>query len=181
MYYEIHGSGKPLVLIHGTSATIESFFGKALPLFAKTRQVIAVEMQAHGHTADIDRPLTFEQMAEDTVALLRYLNIKNADFVGWSMGGNVALQIAIRHSELVNKLVVSGSSLETTGMHDAVVNAIRTARRKMCRPSFEKSSNGLRPIPNSGRRRSPKSGSCGWSGRVFERRTLSPSARPCWS
>jgi len=97
MYYEIHGTGRPLVLLHGALCTIEACFGKTLPLFARTRQVIAVEQQAHGRTADIDRPLTTEQMAEDTVALLRQLKIDNADFFGYSMGAGIALQITLRY------------------------------------------------------------------------------------
>lgn len=104
MYYEIHGSGKPLVLLHGA-------FGWATvyPTLAKNRQVIAIELQGHGHTADIARPLTYEQMADDTAALLRQLKIEEADFFGYSMGGNVALAVAIRHPKLVRKLVTAGS------------------------------------------------------------------------
>jgi pimeloyl-ACP methyl ester carboxylesterase len=75
MYYEIHGAGSPLVLLHGGPTTIDTSFGKLLPTLAKARQVIAVEQQGHGHTADIDRPLSFEQMADDTAALLRHLGI----------------------------------------------------------------------------------------------------------
>jgi len=75
MYYEVHGSGRPLVLLHGALSAIGTSFGKVLPSLAKTRQVIAIEQQAHGHTADIDRPLTIEQMADDTTALLRHLGI----------------------------------------------------------------------------------------------------------
>jgi len=91
MYYEIHGTGRPLVLLHGALCTIDGCFGKILPLLAKTRQVIAIEQQAHGHTADIDRPMTTENMANDTVALLRHLKIENADFFGYSMGAGIAL------------------------------------------------------------------------------------------
>ena len=108
MYYEIHGTGRPLVLLHGALSETQSSFGKILPSLAKTRQVIAVEQQAHGHTADIDRPLTIEQMAEDTAALLRQLGIENADFFGYSIGGAVALKIALRHPDLVRKLVFAG-------------------------------------------------------------------------
>jgi pimeloyl-ACP methyl ester carboxylesterase len=87
MYYEIHGTGEPLVLLPGGIATIDNSFGKLIPTIAKHRQVIALEQQGHGHTRDIDRPLTYEQMAEDTVALLRQLKIEKADFFGWSVGG----------------------------------------------------------------------------------------------
>ena len=104
MYYEIHGTGRPLVVLHGA-------FGWAVvfPTLAKNRQVIAIEMQGHGHTADIDRPLTYEQMADDTAALLKQLKIEQADLFGYSMGGNVAMAVAIRHPKLVRKLVTAGS------------------------------------------------------------------------
>jgi pimeloyl-ACP methyl ester carboxylesterase len=104
MYYEIHGSGKPLVLLHGG-------FGWATvhPTLAMDRQAIAVELQGHGHTADIDRPLTYEQMADDTAALLEHLKIEQADVFGYSMGGNVGLALAILHPALVRRLAINGS------------------------------------------------------------------------
>lgn len=108
MYYEIHGSGRPLVLLHGAFGFIEGW-ATVLPTLAKTHQVIAIELQGHGHTHDLDRPLTFEQMAEDTAQLLQQLKIKDADFFGYSMGGTVALGIGIRHPELVRKLAIYGS------------------------------------------------------------------------
>ena len=95
MYYEIHGSGEPLVLLHGALSAIDIDFGRLLHSFAKTRQVIAIEQQAHGHTADIDRPLIYEQMVDDTVALMRHIGIENADIFGYSMGAGIALQISI--------------------------------------------------------------------------------------
>ena len=116
MYYEIHGSGRPLILLHGAYMTID-MLGPILPGLAKTRQVIALEQQAHGHTADIDRPLTYEQMADDTAALVRHLEIDNADVVGYSMGGGIALQLAIRHPGLARKLVVASTSFTSDGMH----------------------------------------------------------------
>lgn len=109
IYYEIHGTGRPLVLLHSALCTIDGCFGKILPLLAKTRQVIAIEQQAHGHTADIDHPLTTEQMAEDTVALLRGLRIESADFFGYSMGAGIALQIALRYPHRVRKLVFAAA------------------------------------------------------------------------
>jgi pimeloyl-ACP methyl ester carboxylesterase len=105
MYYEIHGTGKPVVVLHGAFG-----FATAYPALAKGRQLIAVEMQGHGHTADIDRPLTFVQMADDTAALLEHLKIEQADFFGYSMGGNVALAIAIRHPAIVDKVAINGSN-----------------------------------------------------------------------
>jgi pimeloyl-ACP methyl ester carboxylesterase len=116
MYYEIHGSGRPLVLLHGGGSTIMSTFGRILPELAKTHQVIAAELQAHGHTPDIDRPLSFEQDAADVAALLKQLHIEKADLMGFSNGGTTALQIAIRHPELVNKLVLAATTYKRDGM-----------------------------------------------------------------
>src|SRR4030067_842684 len=107
MYYEIHGEGRPLVLLHGAFSAIGTSFGKLLPELAKTRQVIALEVQAHGHTADIDRPLSMEQMADDTAAALQQLGIENADFFGYSTGAGIALQVVIRHPALVRTLVLA--------------------------------------------------------------------------
>ena len=105
VYYEIHGGPKgkslPLVLLHGGGSTIETSFGKVLPSLAKARQVVAFEQEGHGCTADRNRPFTFDQSAEDTVALLRHLRIERADFFGYSNGGHIALQIAIGHPDLV--------------------------------------------------------------------------------
>ena len=128
MYYEIHGAGRPLVLLHGALMTIETSFGKVLPTLAKTRQVIVIEQQGHGRTADIDRPLTYQQMADDTAALLRQLEIEEADFFGYSMGGNIALQIAIRHPDLVRKLVVAGGNYSLDGYYPEVRESIDHSR-----------------------------------------------------
>ena len=104
MYYELHGRGEPLVLLHGAFGAID-LWGPVLAGLAATRQVIAVELQGHGHTADIDRPFGYEQFADDVAALLDHLTIEQADVVGYSMGGDTALQLAIRHPALVRKLV----------------------------------------------------------------------------
>jgi len=120
MYYEIHGTanGKtpPLVLLHGGGSTIDTSFGKVLPSLAKTRQVVAFEQQGHGRTADIDRPYSFEQSADDAAALLRHLKIERADLFGYSNGGNIALQIAIRHPALARKLVVASAMFKRDGL-----------------------------------------------------------------
>jgi pimeloyl-ACP methyl ester carboxylesterase len=125
MYYEIHGAGRPLVLLHGAMGTID-MFGALLPSLAKTRQVIAVEQQAHGRTADIDRPLRYEQMADDTAALLRHLNIDNADVFGFSLGGGVAWQFVIRHPDLVRKLVVASATYNNDDLYPEVLAGIET-------------------------------------------------------
>jgi pimeloyl-ACP methyl ester carboxylesterase len=107
MYYEIHGTGEPLVLLHGAYMTIDAM-EEIVPELARTKQVIAVELQGHGRTADIDRPLSYEQTADDTAALLRHIGVEEAaDVFGYSMGGGVALQVAVRHPEAVRKLVLA--------------------------------------------------------------------------
>ena len=122
MYYEIHGSGEPLVLIHGGVVGI-TMFGPNVDALAKTRQVIAVELQGHGHTADIDRPMSVEAMADDIAALIQYLGLKQADVMGYSLGGAVALQTVIRHPQSVRKLVVVSAGFARNGMYPEVLTA----------------------------------------------------------
>ncbi|MEI9807220.1 MAG: alpha/beta hydrolase [Bacteroidota bacterium] len=109
MYYEIHGHGKPLVLIHGGGSTIQTSFGRIIPLLAKHRQIIAVELQAHGHTNDRDADLTFEQDADDIAVLLGNLKISKADFLGFSNGAQTIIELTIRHPELVNKIILASA------------------------------------------------------------------------
>ena len=116
MYYEIYGQGKPIVLIHGGGSTIQTSFGKIIPLLAKNRQVIAVELQAHGRTSDRNADLSFEQDADDVAALLHNLNIPKADFLGFSNGGTTTLQIAIRHPDVVNKIVLGSALAKRNGV-----------------------------------------------------------------
>jgi pimeloyl-ACP methyl ester carboxylesterase len=116
MYYEIYGQGKPLVLIHGGGSTIQSNFEKVIPLFAKNRKVIAVELQAHGRTSDRNADLSFEQDADDVVTLLKNLKIDKADFFGFSNGGTTTLQIAIRHPEIVDKIVLGSALAKRNGV-----------------------------------------------------------------
>lgn len=116
MYYEIYGQGKPLVLIHGGGSTIQTTFGKVIPLFAKNRKVIAVEMQAHGRTSDRNTDLSFEQDADDIATLLKNLNIEKADFFGFSNGGTSTLQIAIRHPEIVDKIILGSALAKRNGV-----------------------------------------------------------------
>ena len=105
-------------------SAIGTSFGKVLPSLAETRQVIAIEQQAHGHTADIDRPLSYEQMADDTAALLWHIGIESADVFGWSMGGGIALQITIRHPEVVRKVVVASATYNSGGVHPGILAGI---------------------------------------------------------
>jgi pimeloyl-ACP methyl ester carboxylesterase len=120
MYYEIHGEGEPLVLLHGAYMTID-LMGPLLHGLAASRRVIAVEQQGHGRTADIDRPLTYEQMADDTAQLIRRLDVEAADVVGYSMGGGVALQLTIRHPDVVRKLVLASAGFTSDSMHDVAL------------------------------------------------------------
>ena len=115
VYYEVHGEGPPLILLHGAYMTAEMMEPLAQGL-ARTRQVVVPEMQAHGRTADADRPITYEQMADDTAALARHLEIEAADVVGYSMGGATAVQVAIRHPDLVRRLVVASAGFRYDGM-----------------------------------------------------------------
>lgn len=127
MYYEIHGpeSGKPLVLLHGAYGTASMFAGFA-PTLAETRRVIVPEFQGNGHTADIDRPLRYESMADDVAALLEHLGIEEADIFGYSMGGGVALRLAIQHPELVRKLAVASASSTSDEAYPEVLAGIQS-------------------------------------------------------
>lgn len=114
MYYEVHGTGRPLVLLHGAYQTID-IIGPILPGLAETRRVIIPELQAHGRTADVDRPITYEGMADDTAALIRHLGIDSPDVFGFSMGGAAALQLAIRHPGLARRLVLVSAAFRSDG------------------------------------------------------------------
>ena len=116
MYYEIHGEGMPVVLIHGGGSTIQTTFGSIIPLLAPHYRIISVELQAHGHTNDRNGPESFEQDADDVAGLLQHLKINKAHFFGFSNGGNTTMRIATRHPEIVNKLVVVSSFYKREGM-----------------------------------------------------------------
>ena len=128
MYYEMYGQGKPIVLIHGGGSTIQTTFEKAIPLFAKNRKVIAVELQAHGRTNDRNADLSFEQDADDIATLLKNLNVDKADFFGFSNGGTTLLQIAIRHSEIVDKIVLGSALAKRNGVPEWFWNFMKQAR-----------------------------------------------------
>jgi pimeloyl-ACP methyl ester carboxylesterase len=116
LYYEVVGTGMPLILLHGGLGGI-SDFAKVMPVLTKSCQVIGVELQAHGHTADIDRPLSFESMADDIAGLMNHLHLDQVDLCGYSLGGGVALQTAFRHPQLVRRLVVVSTPCKTTGWY----------------------------------------------------------------
>jgi pimeloyl-ACP methyl ester carboxylesterase len=128
MYYEIHGEGKPLVLIHGGGSTIQTSFGKMLPLFAKHRKVIAVELQAHGHTQDRNTPLSFKQDAEDVVTLLENLKVSRTDILGFSNGGQTAMQIAITFPDVVNKLIIASAFYKRSDIADQFWEGMNQAK-----------------------------------------------------
>jgi len=116
LYYETHGTGRPLILLHGGLGSSD-MFGPNLPALSKGRQVIAVDLQGHGRTADIDRPLSVEFMADDIAALINHLGLTRPDIMGYSLGGGVALQTAIRHPETVGKLVIVSTPFRRNGFY----------------------------------------------------------------
>ena len=132
IYFEIHGVAKPgqppLVLLHGGGDTIQTSFARILPALAAERQVIAFEQQGYGHTADIvERPFTFQQSADDTAALLQHLDIEKADLFGFSNGGTIALQVAIRHPKVVRKLVLASTLVNRDGAYPWLWEAMANA------------------------------------------------------
>jgi pimeloyl-ACP methyl ester carboxylesterase len=122
-YYEIHGTGQPLILLHGGLGST-AMFADMIPALGRTRQVIAVDLQGHGRTADIDRPITYEAMADDIAALVRYLQIPQVDILGYSVGGGVALQTTIRHPAIMRKLVVVSATYKRSGWYPEILNAM---------------------------------------------------------
>jgi pimeloyl-ACP methyl ester carboxylesterase len=120
LYYEIHGTGRPLIFLHGGLGAIE-MFGPNLPALTKGRQVIGVDLQGHGRTADIDRPLRSELMAGDIAALIKHLKLERPDLVGFSIGGGVALFTAIRYPELVGKLVVISTPFKRSAFYPDIL------------------------------------------------------------
>ena len=151
IYYEIHGngSGEPLVLLHGSFMTISNNWTGWIGEFSKTRKVIAVEMQGHGRTADINRDFSYENLADDIAAMLDYLKIKQADVLGYSMGGGVAMQAAIRHPEKVRRVV----SISAVFRHDGWVKEALDMFPQLAADTFKGSPieteyKKLSPMPN---------------------------------
>jgi pimeloyl-ACP methyl ester carboxylesterase len=127
MYYEIHGGGRPLVLVHGGGSTIETSFSTILPLLAEDYMVIAAELQGHGHTSDRDAQESFEQDADDVIALCRYLSIEKASFLGFSNGGNTCMRIAMRQPGIVDRLVIISSLYKREGMREGFFEGMKQA------------------------------------------------------
>ena len=141
MYYEIHGSGEPLILVHGGVGASE-MFNDILPSLSGSHQVIAVDLQAHGRTADIDRPLSYQAMGDDIAALMNYLGIEKADVMGYSVGGGVVLRTAIQHPGLVRKLVVVSAVFKRHGWYPEILAAMdqsgpATAEQMKQSPMYE--------------------------------------------
>lgn len=136
MYYETHPATQPtteipLVLIHGALSATGTSFGTVLPGLVKSRRVISVEQQSHGHTYDIDRPLRTESMASDTVSLLRQIGITQADFFGYSMGAGVAFEIAVRYPQMVRKVVLASFAHRLEGMHPGLMDGMEQLKPEM--------------------------------------------------
>ena len=144
MYYEVYGSGKPIVLIHGSFMTIPLNWSKIIPLLAKGRKVIVTEMQGHGRTKDISREFSYEGMADDVSGLLKHLKIESADILGYSMGGGVAFQVAIRHPKQVRRLAVLSGTYSHDGWWPDVEAMFSTMNADMLKgSSIEKQYNSL--------------------------------------
>ncbi len=120
LYYEIHGTGAPLILLHGGLGAM-SMFGPNLPALAEGRQVIAVDLQGHGRTADIDRPLSPQLMADDIAALIKHLKLERPDIMGYSLGGGVAVHTAIRHPEVVGRLVIVSTPIKRNAYYPDIL------------------------------------------------------------
>jgi pimeloyl-ACP methyl ester carboxylesterase len=120
MYYEIHGTGQPLILVHGGLGSSD-MFAQIVPELSKSRQVVAVDLQGHGHTADIDRPMSYEAMADDIAALIQYLGLEKPDVMGYSVGGAVALRTTVQHPEVVRKLIIVSATFRRAGWYPEIV------------------------------------------------------------
>src|SRR6195952_2924006 len=123
VYYEVYGEGKPLVLLHGAFYTIQMNWSQLIPELSKTRKVIAVELQGHGHTPFSDRKMDFPTLASDVEGVMNYLKIDSADVAGYSMGGSVAYQLTIQSPKRVKKLVIISSTYKSTGWLPGIANA----------------------------------------------------------
>ncbi|MBB6128822.1 alpha/beta fold hydrolase [Mucilaginibacter lappiensis] len=131
VYYEVYGEGKPIVLLHGAFMTIEGNWGQLIPELSKTRKVIAIEMQGHGHTPFSDRKLDLATLASDVDEVMNYLKVDSADVVGYSMGGSVAYQLIIQSPKRVKKLVIISSTYKSSGWLPQIANAFKNMKPEM--------------------------------------------------
>ncbi|HEY4198527.1 MAG TPA: alpha/beta hydrolase, partial [Mucilaginibacter sp.] len=126
VYYEVYGEGRPIVLLHGAFMTIGMNWGQLIPELSKTRKVIAIELQGHGHTQFADRKLSDTTLASDVEGVMDYLKIDSADVVGYSMGGSVAYQFAIQSPKRLRKLVIISSTYKSSGWLPEITNTFKT-------------------------------------------------------
>lgn len=149
MYYEIHGQGEPVVLLHGSYMAIPSNWQEMIAALAKSRRVIAVEMQGHGRTADINRDFSYDNLADDIAAMLDYLKVGKADLIGYSMGGGVAMNMAIRHPQNVRKVVSISGVFRYNGWVQEALDAYPQLSAEAFKGSpFEAEYKKLSPTPN---------------------------------
>ena len=128
VYYEVYGEGEPLILLHGAFMTIEENWGQLIPELSKTRKVIALEMQGHGHTPYSDRKLSLAALASDVLGVMDYLKIDSADVAGYSMGGSVAYEFAIQNPKRLKKLVIISSTYKSSGWLPQVTNGFKNMK-----------------------------------------------------
>ncbi|HEY4198276.1 MAG TPA: alpha/beta hydrolase, partial [Mucilaginibacter sp.] len=131
VYYEVYGEGRPIVLLHGAFMTIGMTWGQLIPELSKTRKVIAIELQGHGHTPFSDRKLDFATLASDVEGVMDHLKVDSADVAGYSMGGYVAYQLAIKSPKRVTKLVIISSTYKSSGWMPQVTNAFKSMKPEM--------------------------------------------------
>jgi pimeloyl-ACP methyl ester carboxylesterase len=146
MYYEVHGTGEPILLLHGAYMTIEGPIRQMTEALKKNRQVIVIELQGHGRTADVNRDITYEQMADDVASFLKYMKINNTDVFGYSMGAGAALQLAFRHPQTIKKLIVASVSYKAEGWSPVLHKLIPTITPAMFEGSpYKKEYDSLAP------------------------------------
>lgn len=150
LYYEVRGSGEPIVLLHGGGSSLETSFGHVIDELAKSRFVIAFDQQGHGRTADVARrPFSFEQSADDAVALLHYLKIEKADFFGYSNGGHIGIQISLSHPESVHRLIIESAMFSREGSAPAFWESFKTARLDQMPPELREAYLAEAPHPRN--------------------------------
>lgn len=131
IYYEVYGEGKPLILLHGAFMTIETNWGQLIPELSKTRKVIAIELQGHGHTPFSDRKLDQATLASDVEGVMKHLKVDSADVVGYSMGGSIAYKLTIQSPKRVKKLVIISSTYKSTGWKPEIAGAFKNMKPEM--------------------------------------------------
>src|SRR5688572_13204538 len=137
LYHEIHGRGRPLVVLHGGVLNAETCFGAMIPRLAEAHQVIAVDLQGHGHTADTDRPVTLANFAADVVGLLDHLGIDRADLFGYSLGSLVSIEMAVTYPARVGRLVLASGHIRADGYHPEILDPAQTSPLLPTEEDFE--------------------------------------------